>query len=307
MAYDQDYQQNEFERDPAGSESTGGGYILYNEIGYDPQGTYVYRGTDGKLYQGGNGPNGFVPYEGSWDPNKQPEPTPTPDPTPDPGPSTPPPPGPSAPPPTQPYRPPPEFETSFPGAGDFTPPTEQPLPEVPVFNPPQYVIPGAPGAAGGASGDGGNIFQGPPAFVRPTQEEALNEPGYQFRLDQGQRALEASAAGRGVLNTGGTLKDLLQYGQDFASSEYNNVYNRKLNDYMTNYGTQYVDPYNFQYKAAADKYAPELAGYQNKFNATTKKNEFDYTNAYNKWVQDYNIWRQDQNDAWGRYKDVLKP
>jgi hypothetical protein len=52
------------------------------------------------------------------------------------------------------------------------------------------------------------------------------DPGYQFRLDQGKRQIENSAAARGGLLSGGALKGLTEYNQGFASNEYMNVYNR---------------------------------------------------------------------------------
>lgn len=52
------------------------------------------------------------------------------------------------------------------------------------------------------------------------------DPGYQFRMDEGIRALDRSAAARGTLNSGGQLRKLTRYGQDYASNEYQNVYNR---------------------------------------------------------------------------------
>ena len=52
------------------------------------------------------------------------------------------------------------------------------------------------------------------------------DPGMAFRMQQGQRALESSAAARGGLLSGGTGKDLVQYGQTFGSQEYGNAYNR---------------------------------------------------------------------------------
>jgi hypothetical protein len=45
-------------------------------------------------------------------------------------------------------------------------------------------------------------------------------PGFQFRLGEGLKALERSAAARGTLLTGGTLKGLQRYAQDYASGEY---------------------------------------------------------------------------------------
>lgn len=58
------------------------------------------------------------------------------------------------------------------------------------------------------------------------------DPGYQFRLQEGQNAIEGSAAARGSLLSGGTLKALQQYGQNFASNEYNNAYNRAQQAYQ---------------------------------------------------------------------------
>jgi len=52
------------------------------------------------------------------------------------------------------------------------------------------------------------------------------DPGYQFRQSEGQRMLEGSAAGRGGLLSGATLKALSKYGQDLASQEYGSAYNR---------------------------------------------------------------------------------
>lgn len=52
------------------------------------------------------------------------------------------------------------------------------------------------------------------------------DPGYQFRMDEGMRALQASAAARGGLASGRTLKDLTRFGQNVASQEYSNAYNR---------------------------------------------------------------------------------
>lgn len=51
-------------------------------------------------------------------------------------------------------------------------------------------------------------------------------PDYQFRLDQGQKALEYSQAARGGLLTGRALQESQQLGQNLASSEYGNYLQR---------------------------------------------------------------------------------
>ena len=52
------------------------------------------------------------------------------------------------------------------------------------------------------------------------------DPGYGFRLSEGQKALERSAAARGGLISGGALKAATRYGQDMGSQEYTNAFNR---------------------------------------------------------------------------------
>ena len=52
------------------------------------------------------------------------------------------------------------------------------------------------------------------------------DPGYGFRMSEGMKALERSAAARGGLLSGATLKGLQRFGQDLASQEYQNAFNR---------------------------------------------------------------------------------
>jgi len=73
------------------------------------------------------------------------------------------------------------------------------------------------------------------------------DPGYQFRMDEGQRALERTAAARGNLLSGAQMKAAMRYGQDYASNEYDRGYNRNANSLaavlgqrqgLINYGLQ---------------------------------------------------------------------
>jgi len=52
------------------------------------------------------------------------------------------------------------------------------------------------------------------------------DPGYGFRMSEGMKALERSAAARGGLLSGGMLKGIQRFGQDLASQEYSNAFNR---------------------------------------------------------------------------------
>lgn len=62
--------------------------------------------------------------------------------------------------------------------------------------------------------------------TRFSTSDFKTDPGYQFRLQQGNQALNRSQAARGMLNSGATLKAAMKYGQGLASDEYQNAYNR---------------------------------------------------------------------------------
>lgn len=69
----------------------------------------------------------------------------------------------------------------------------------------------------------------PAAFTG--QVDLNQDPGYAFRLKEGQQALDRSAAARGGLISGGALKAATRYGQEMGSQEYGNAYNRALTSY----------------------------------------------------------------------------
>ena len=105
------------------------------------------------------------------------------------------------------------------------------------------------GTANTNLGTYGSLMSGFPGgnFQAPTLQQAENTPGYQFALQQGQKALQASAAANGSLLTGGTLNALDSYSQGLADTNYNNIYNQALQGYQTNYNTwanQQANEYN---------------------------------------------------------------
>lgn len=64
------------------------------------------------------------------------------------------------------------------------------------------------------------------AEFTPAQFAANQDPGYAFRMGEGMKALERSAAARGGLLSGAQMKGIQRYGQDLASQEYQNAFNR---------------------------------------------------------------------------------
>ncbi len=180
-----------------------------------------------------------------------------------------------------------------PWSGVFTPPTPQALPQAPQFNAPGYTPPPA------------FNYQD---FKGPSVSEALNDPGYQFRLSQGQNALQNWAAARGTLNDSGTAKALTDYGQNAGSQEYQNVWNRDLNAYQTNragavqqyntnYQTQYQDPYTASYQAARDQFAPKMTEYGTVAANTQHQNDISNANAFNNYYLGFQDFENRRNGA----------
>jgi hypothetical protein len=62
------------------------------------------------------------------------------------------------------------------------------------------------------------------------------DPGYQFRLSEGMKALDRQAAARGGLISGGAVRAAQRYGQDLGSQEFGAAYNRLAS--MANVGPQ---------------------------------------------------------------------
>jgi hypothetical protein len=78
----------------------------------------------------------------------------------------------------------------------------------------------------GLDGDKAAAGYGKYATAEFTPEKFQTDPGYAFRMSEGMKALERSAAARGGLLSGATLRGTQRYGQDLASQEYQNAFNR---------------------------------------------------------------------------------
>ena len=141
------------------------------------------------------------------------------------------------------------------GSGGGTGPVNAPFPNASI----NYNLPGVPKFSYGN-------------FTPPDAAAVYADPGYQFRLSQGEQALQQSAAGKGLLRSGGTLKDILNYGQNYASNEYENAYNRALSTFQTNYGI------------AKDEYAPQFAQWQVQAAAAQRAAELEYQRQWDQYL-----------------------
>jgi len=114
-------------------------------------------------------------------------------------------------------------------------------------------------------------FKEPDPFRAPSMDEAMREPGYEFARKEGIRALENAAGAKGVLRTGGTLKDLIGWGNQFAEQNYGNVYNRAGETYSRNYGV------------SRDKFDRDYRGEFDAFGAQERAAHSTFTDLYRRW------------------------
>ena len=78
----------------------------------------------------------------------------------------------------------------------------------------------------------------------PSTVDVTKDPGYAFRLSQGQKALDTGAGVKGQLFSGAQQKALMKYGQDLGSQEYGTAYNRQENTFNQNATRTYQDYLN---------------------------------------------------------------
>jgi hypothetical protein len=93
-------------------------------------------------------------------------------------------------------------------------------------------------SGGGSVPAGLNVNTSSPDFGKYAKDFSMADyqadPGYAFRLSEGNKALNAAAAARGGMISGNALTAAQAYGQQMGSQEYQNAYNR----YQTNRANQ---------------------------------------------------------------------
>lgn len=109
----------------------------------------------------------------------------------------------------------------------------------------------------------GNTFTATPptptaygSFTAPNPAAVASDPYYRFRAKEGQQAIQRSAAARGTLLNGGTLKALEGYRQGLASEEAGKAFDRALASYNANRETA-AQNYGQQHTS----YGDTLAGF----------------------------------------------
>ena len=132
-------------------------------------------------------------------------------------------------------------------------------------------------------------------WKEPGPEAIYNDPSFDFRKGIGEKALLNSRAAQGLTRSGGTLKDLLDYNQNFASQEWGNMRNRSLEGWRTNTDTT-LRRAGMDQDRARSMYEPQFAEYQNKVAVASRTPQLAYDNAWREYLQDYDQFR-DQRDS----------
>lgn len=143
-------------------------------------------------------------------------------------------------------------------------------------------------------------------FTAPTEAELEASPGYQSRLAAGLQAKNRSAAAQGSVLSGGTQQALAQYGQDYASNEYANLFGQSLATNQTNnnvtqgnFGNAF-QTYQANYGQFTDAASRGLNAYQT--NVTAQRNAgLDYWNELN------DLYQTGAGAAAGSYKPSNVP
>ncbi len=155
-------------------------------------------------------------------------------------------------------------------------------------------------AGGGGGGGGGGHFNAtpftPPAPWSPTAPpfsmapfsfhfDPNEDPSAKFVRDEALGATQRGAAARGVLNTGGTLKDLQDRAANLGSTEYQNAFLRALEGYQTNASTGLAQNQNAFYQG--------LTTNQNAFDQYYRTNALNFNQGLlanqTRWGQDYDL------------------
>lgn len=120
-------------------------------------------------------------------------------------------------------------------------------------------------------------------FSAPDPTTIANDPSYQFRKQQGEQSLTNNAAASGLARSGGTLKDFINYGQNFASTEYNNIYNRDLGTWGANEKKAF--------DTATTDFGAKLTGYTTTAAARQRQSETDWQHAWDQYMGKFDIYK----------------
>ena len=121
-------------------------------------------------------------------------------------------------------------------------------------------------AGGGGGGGGGDAFNpdvslAHPTDMRPDPADVFNDPSYNFRVSQGEAALSRNAARGGMIGSGNQMAELMTYGQDMATQEYDKIFQRGMGVHQ-----QEQADFNSTFNRGLQLHGQQEADYSNEFN-----------------------------------------
>lgn len=146
----------------------------------------------------------------------------------------------------------------------------------------------------------------PESWKAPAPSDIYSDPSYQFRFSEGMRPIETSRAAQGLTRTGATLKALSRYGQNFASNEYDRIYNRAADSYDRTNSAKYqawagnrqnrldaydrsrsnvLDTYDRTVNKARDEFAPRMKWAELQYNRDWDVYKYQNDDEYRKWAK----------------------
>jgi hypothetical protein len=129
-----------------------------------------------------------------------------------------------------------------------------------------------------------------------SMQDFQQDPGYAFRLSEGMKALDRTAAARGGMLSGAALRGATRYGQDMASQEYTNAFNR----YQTNRANQ-LNPLQ-SLMGAGQTAAGNVAGAGQNYATNAGQNYMNAANARaSGYVGSANAWSNALGNAYNQY------
>ena len=151
-------------------------------------------------------------------------------------------------------------------------------------------------------------------------EDLQDDPGYQWRLDQGNKGVERSAAASGMLQSGKTLKGLQRWSQGLASQEYRDAYGRARSEFDLGrdqtrgaYGRAWDEfgqrrdqtreaygrdsnEYDRRYSQGLDAYGRAMQEWGLEYGTEADT----YNRSWDQFLNRQNQWERDQGNRWNR-------
>ena len=142
-------------------------------------------------------------------------------------------------------------------------------------------------------------------FAAPDPSEIEKDPSYQWRFNEGQRAVKTSKAAQGVFGTGATLKALAGYGQNMAKTEYGDIYNRAADTFDRNLSGRFgewnanrsnkLDAYKTNWGVKSDIYDRDVNATNLEFAPKAKWAELQFG-------RDWDLYKDSNDDAFRKWK-----